>query len=329
MSARNVSMMSRVVPGMVLGLLVMILLILLGDMNEVSSRMRSFDRGYLLLALLLTLVNYFIRIFKWHFSLGRTGMKSLSFANSAQLFMAAFPLTVSQGKVSQALKSIWLKQKSGMPAGRSTQVLAADQVSDWLAVLALSILGVVAYPVYWPVFLFVLVALLAVIVFGQDQVALESWGGLENQLPALPDAMLRLRQLLTGGLSLYRPFPAVLAFVLGVISWLGEGVCLYLILLGAGLEPGFQLLATAIWITALSSLIGAVSGLPGGLGAIEVALATMLTLFTGLNPASATVATVLFRLTTFWFKILVGLVVWRFSPGLSGLRTQNGTVVES
>jgi glycosyltransferase 2 family protein len=329
MNAKNVSMVGRLIPGMVLGFLVLLMLILLGDMNEVTRIMSQFNWRYLPVVLLLTLLNYFIRILKWHFSLGRSGPRHLSFANSAQLFMAAFPLTLSQGQVSEAIKGIWLKQKNDMPVGRSTQVLAADQISDWLAVIALAILGVVAYPAYWPVFLIVLITLLAIVIFGKDPVANDSWGGIDHQFPALTDALARLRQVFTGGLSLYRPFPGLLAFVLGVLSWLGEGVCMYLILLGAGLEANFQLLAVSIWIVALSTLIGVLSGLPGGLGAIEVALATSLTIFTGLPPAVATVATVLFRLATLWFKVVIGIIVWRFSPGLSGLRSKSGTIVEN
>jgi glycosyltransferase 2 family protein len=328
MSPRNVTLVSRLVPGMVLGLLVLILLVLLGDMRQVTHLMQAYDWRYLPLVLLLTLFNYSIRFIKWHFSIGRTGVKSLSIINSAQLFMAAFPLTVSQGKVSHALKGIWLNQKSGMPAGRSNLILAADQVSDWLAVLALSILGVIAYPAYWPVFLFVLIVLLAIIVFNQEPASSDAWRTLEKQIPALSEYMLRLRQSIFGGLSVYRLIPGIVAFMLGVISWLLEGLCLFLILLGTGLEPSYQLLVTAIWIVVLSTLIGALTGMPGGLGAIEVALATTLTLFTGLAPAVATIATVLFRLSTLWFKVIIGLVVWRFSPGLTGLRSQNGTIVE-
>jgi glycosyltransferase 2 family protein len=175
MSARNMSMMGRVVPGMVLGFLVLLVLILLGDMNEVTSGLRVYDWRYFLLVLLLTLFIYIIRIFKWHFSLGRIGLKRLSFANSAQVFMAAFPLTVSQGKIAKVLKGIWLNKKSGLPVGRSGQVLAADQVSDWLALLALFILGVIAYPAYWPVFLFVLAAALVLLILIRAEVSLDFW----------------------------------------------------------------------------------------------------------------------------------------------------------
>jgi glycosyltransferase 2 family protein len=317
-------MVSRLVPG----LLVLILLVLLGDIGQVSRLMQAFDWRYLPLVLLLTLMNYSIRFIKWHFSIGRTGVKSLSIINSAQLFMAAFPLTVSPERVSQALKGIWLNQKSGMPAGRSNLIMAADQVSDWLAVLALTILGVIAYPAYWPVFLFVLIILLAIIVFNQEPASSDAWRALEKQIPALSEHLLRLRQSLSGGLSVYRLIPGIVAFLLGVISWMLEGLCLFLILMGTGLEPSYQLLITSVWIVALSTLIGAMTGMPGGLGAVEVALAATLTLFTDLAPAVATVATVLFRLSTLWFKVIIGLVVWRFSPGLTGLRSQNGTVVE-
>jgi hypothetical protein len=33
-----------------------------------------------------------------------------------------------------------------------------------------------------------------------------------------------------------------------------------------------------------------------------------------LLPPVATVATVLFRLSTLWFKVVIGMIVWRFHP---------------
>lgn len=329
MTSRSQSVISRIIPGIVLGLLVLLGLMLLGDIQAVSRGMLLFDWRYLLAVLLLGLVNYFIRIIKWHYSLGCTGVMRLSFTSSAHLFLAAFPLTASQGKVGQALSSIWLKQKSGMPASWSSQALAADSSSDWIAALALLLVGVAAFPAYWLALLILYIALAGLVVLLKNYVTLDSWSGLVQQLPALAEAINRLRMTFSNGLALYRPSSGSIAFLLGLLSWIGDGVCLFLILIGAGLQPTLQLLAAAVWIIALASLAGGLSGLPGGLGAIEVALAAALTAFTGLPPALATVATVLHRLSTFWFKIWVGLIIWRFSPGLPGLRAMNGKVVES
>ncbi|MCE1254495.1 MAG: hypothetical protein LWX83_13215 [Anaerolineae bacterium] len=44
----------------------------------------------------------------------------------------------------------------------------------------------------------------------------------------------------------------------------------------------------------------------------------------------ATSATLLIRLATLWFGVLLGLIVWAFSLELLGLRKQNnGTISES
>jgi uncharacterized protein (TIRG00374 family) len=113
------------------------------------------------------------------------------------------------------------------------------------------------------------------------------------------------------------------------VSWLGEGIGFYLILRGLGLPASLQLAATAIFILAFATVIGAVSALPGGLGAAEASIAGMLTLLVGIDPAQATTATVLIRLATLWFGVLLGLFTWLISPDLLGLRETHGTLVES
>ena len=57
---------------------------------------------------------------------------------------------------------------------------------------------------------------------------------------------------------------------------MGEGIGLYVILIGLGEPPGFRLLALSIFVMAFSTVVGAVSALPGGLGAAEVSMTGML-----------------------------------------------------
>jgi glycosyltransferase 2 family protein len=57
---------------------------------------------------------------------------------------------------------------------------------------------------------------------------------------------------------------------------------------------------------------GALVPTPGGMGAIEVALAASLTAVTGINPGVATSVAVLFRVVTFWVRIPIGWVAMRY-----------------
>jgi len=57
---------------------------------------------------------------------------------------------------------------------------------------------------------------------------------------------------------------------------------------------------------------GALIPTPGGMGTIELALATTLTSITGINPGIATSIAVLFRVATFWLRIPIGWAAMRY-----------------
>ena len=98
-----------------------------------------------------------------------------------------------------------------------------------------------------------------------------------------------------------------------------EGVGFYLILIGLGISPGWQVLSIAIFVLAFSTIVGAVSTLPAGLGVAEVSIAGMLILLLGLKADIAATATLLIRFATLWFSVGLGLLVWFFSRHLLGI----------
>jgi uncharacterized protein (TIRG00374 family) len=105
---------------------------------------------------------------------------------------------------------------------------------------------------------------------------------------------------------------------LGTISWLGEGVGFYLILVGLGVTGGWETLGNAIFILAFATAVGGLSTLPGGLGAAEGTIAGMLALVMALPASAAAAATLLIRFATLWFGVTLGLIVWAISPDLMG-----------
>jgi uncharacterized protein (TIRG00374 family) len=193
-----------------------------------------------------------------------------------------------------------------------------------LAVLALSSLGVIAYPRYWPAFALILGGLLALIVLSQVRPAALWVLGIGEKLPIVRKFAQGLREFYEGSYALFRPLPALVGVGLGTISWLGEGIGFYLILLGLGLPPSLELASQAIFVLAFSTVVGAASALPGGLGAAEASIAGMLAFVVGLTAGEAAAATLLIRLATLWLGVTLGLLVWFFSPGLLGLREEQG-----
>jgi glycosyltransferase 2 family protein len=186
----------------------------------------------------------------------------------------------------------------------------------------------VVYPQYWPAFALVLCFLLGLIVVSQIRPAALWILDLCGKLPLVKGFIAPLRDFYEGSYSLFKPVPMLVAVGLGMVSWLGEGIGFYFILTGLGLTPDIKLLGLAIFILSFSTVVGAVSALPGGLGAAEVSIAGMLTLLDGTNPAISTSATLLIRLATLWFGVLLGLIVWSFSLDLLGLRNKHAKDIQ-
>lgn len=319
MNDPNRTILRRLIPGLILGFIVILGLSLLGDIQQVSLTILRFRWEYFAVALGFTLLNYTLRFIKWHFYLSQIGIRNLPILESLRLFVAGFPLAVTPGKVGEVLKGIWLMRQTGVPVGRGVSVVVAERVSDGLAVLALSTLGVISFPRFWPVFILVLVALLAVVILSQIRPAAYWLLDQGDKLAFFRKISTSAREFYEGSFALFRPGATLLAVLLGTVSWLGEGIGFYFILIGLGLPPSAEMMAVAIFVLAFSTIIGAASALPGGLGATEASIAGLLTLALHDNPSLTAVATVLIRLATLWFGVGLGLLTWLFSPHLFGL----------
>lgn len=225
--------------------------------------------------------------------------------------METFSLCIypAPGKIAEPLKAVWLRQYSEVPVARSIPVVAAERISDGLAVLLLSTFGVIAYPQYWPGFVVVLAGLVGIIVISQIR-PLALWLiGFGERLPLFSRFSQHLHEFYEGMYQLFGLKSTLIAVGLGMVSWMGEGIGFYLVLRGLGLPPSLQMMSLAIFALSFSTIVGAISSLPGGLGAAEASLAGMLFLTLGLSREIAASATLLIRLFTLWFGVLLGMIV--------------------
>lgn len=308
----------RILSGLLFGVLVFVVLALVGDLRQVRLQALRFQWGYYPVVLGLTLFNYTLRFVKFHFYLGQVGVRHFSLRESARLFIAGFPLAVTPGKVGEVLKAIWIQQKTGLPVPKGVAVVVAERISDGLAVLILSSLGVIAYPRYWPAFAAMMAVLLGLMILSQIQPLAMYLLGIGERLPVVQRFAHLLHEFYQGSFSLFRPTATLTAVGLGTISWLGEGIGFYLILLGLGISPGWNTLSLAVFTLAFATAVGGASTLPGGLGASEATIAGMLVLLLDSGADIAALATLLIRFATLWFGISLGLTAWIFSRDLMG-----------
>ncbi|MBN1439284.1 MAG: flippase-like domain-containing protein [Anaerolineales bacterium] len=315
---------NRLLIGLGLGVLVAAALALWSDLSKLEKLLSDFPWGFFVLALGCTLFNYILRFVKWHYYIRRIGARNLPPADSARLFVAGFPLAVTPGKVGEALKALWLSEWSGIPFSRGLPVVLAERFSDGLAVLILSAFGIFSVPSLGPAFLAVLAGSLAVIALSQIRPLARAILDRMERLPVVGKRIHPLREFYEAGYLLLQPGPLLFAVGIGTLSWLGEGVGFFLILIGLGLPASGATFASAVFSLAVSTLAGSLSALPGGLGAAEASITALLLLTATADHAEAGAATLLIRLATLWFGVALGLAAWSITPRLWKRTTNDG-----
>src|SRR5678815_72918 len=133
---------SRLVAGLVVGVAVYVGFSIYADVGRVGDALRSFHWQYALYACLLAATNYAIRFARWQFYLRNVRVRNVSLRDSLQVFLAGFALTVTPGKLGEAVKAVLLRASHTIPMSKTAPIVIAERVTDLAALLLLAPVGV-------------------------------------------------------------------------------------------------------------------------------------------------------------------------------------------
>lgn len=285
----------RLLPPAAFGAAVTGALVAFAGPGRFLEALARFPAGTILAATLLTLANYLLRFAKWHYYLRLLSIgcpAGLSF----RVFLAGMSMSITPGKFGEAAKSLLLKSERGIPISVSAPVVLAERLTDLLAVVALTLLGLAAHP---EALRYAAAGLLAALAAS----AALATGLLPRLLArALPRHAGRVETLFRGARVLLSPAPLLLMTALSILSWSME--CLGFLLVAEAVAGPLPL-SEATYIYAVSTLAGALSMLPGGLAATEGGLALLL-VRRGATIADAGAATFAIRALTLWLGVALG-----------------------
>jgi glycosyltransferase 2 family protein len=313
--------------------LVVTALTLFADARELDDAIGAFDWRFAVPVLLLALWNDGWRFLKWQFFLREIGVTGLPRWLSLRIFLAGFAMVVTPGKLGEFIKAIYVRRHDGTPANRTMAVVLAERATDALALLILAVIGSVAYA-YGRVFVALMVAggLIAVALL-RHPATIDRVLSIAGSRPMFARFRAEITSFFATAAHLFGLRRLSLALALSVLSWFGECLALYLILVGLGVDGSLELLLASTFILAVSSLAGGASMLPGGLGVADASMTGMLLLLVNDDAMSrgvAVAATLLIRFATLWFAVLIGIVALaslerdhrtrarRVGPGLHG-----------
>lgn len=252
-----------------------------GGWNEVVVALKQVPIDLFLILLLLSLVNYFLRFLRWQYYLGLLD-HTVPWKPSMAIYFSGLALTVSPGKAGELWRSLLLKPY-GVGVKCSVSAFLSERLSDLIAMVILCSvgLGVTSKYLEWISLVFVGLVIFLVVMHWFPQVPIFQ----------RCSKCFRMKSFFVGTF-------------LGVIAWGAEALALYLLVLPWAPEIT---LAHAVFIYSVSTLLGALTFLPGGLGGTEVLLTGFL-LLEGISKPMTVALTIVIRIATLWFAVMVGLV---------------------
>lgn len=308
----------KFIVGIGLGVLVLVAFGLYGDFNKIRIDLANFRWNILPLILLLSLGNYVIRFVKWHYYLSLLSIR-ISTVDSMYIFLSGLSMSVTPGKFGEVLKSILLKQRTETPISYSAPVVVTERLTDFISLLIMSVMGVSAYKKGWMVMgICIALTVLFFCIAGNRNLSLKLIRKL-GRLPLISKYEKKLVVFHEGVSRLIPIVPLVLTTILSILSWLCEAVGFYLVLICINAPIP---LGSAIFIYSFATIAGAVTMLPGGLGSTE-AIMTGLIQLQNVAKSTAVASTLIIRVCTLWFAVLVGAIALILTQARFGLKDED------
>lgn len=269
---------------------------------SVGDALGAFRWRWYVPVLLLTLVNYGLRGWKWGYLLRRLGVH-VHWQDNLLIFVSGLAMVISPGKAGELLKPYLVRARTGAPMAHTIPALVTERLTDGIAALALAAIGVSRYAgdraayVYVPI----VVTVLGLAVLSTERLSLAILG-LMVRLPLIRGISAKLLEMYQAMRICVAPVPLFVTVAASLVAWGAECIGYQLIFVGFGRDVP---LGAATFLYAFATIAG--GAMPGGLGVADGALVVgAVELFPGCGRGEALAASLLIRVATLWFGVVLG-----------------------
>ncbi len=278
------------------------------DFDKLITAFGKFNWWWFPVLLALSFCNYFFRFLKWHYYTKILDIK-LRPGRSFLIFLSSFVMSVTPGKMGEVLKSFLVKEETGTPVSKSAPIIFAERLTDFLSIVFLCILG--AYVFNYGLEIIIvsgLIFILCTLILSSKKLSLKIIGLLEK-VKFLKKFISKIHLAYESVYQMLKIKHLIIAFLISLFSWFFECIGFYIVLkVFSNSVPMAEVsLLIATFIYGFSTLIGAIVMLPGGLGATEASI-TGLLVFLKIPKDISVASTIIIRIATLWFAVLVGVL---------------------
>lgn len=277
------------------------------DFNLLVESFKKFNLLLLPVLLVLSLLNYFARFFKWDYYLSILKIH-LSKKDSLMIFMSGLLMSVTPGKLGELLKAYLVKTVNKTPASVTAPIIFAERATDFLSLTILALIGAYIYDYGRNAALIITGLILVGIFILTNRKVFDSLMKILSKIKFVHKKIESIEQLYHSTYTLLKLKPLINAVIISVVSWGFECYGYYLVINNFVDTIG---VSWSFFSYSFSTIVGAVSMLPGGLGVTEGSFLFMLT-SKGLSTSDAAATTFITRVVTLWFAVIVGIIAVSF-----------------
>lgn len=287
----------------ILSVIVFGLIIFYGDYNQISKSLHLITAETILILIFLAFLNYVFRFLKWQYFLGVLDIKP-SLKNSLLIFFSGLSMSITPGKVGEVLKSYLLKETDNIRIKKSIMIIFAERLTDVIGLVILSLLGISSFFFHFYSIVLIIVLIVAIIVIITNRKIFFKLSALATKFPLIGKYVIDMEDVYDSSRSLMSLKSIIFSILISIVSWFFECLALYVLLLNLNSPLS---ISQSTFIFAFSSIFGSILVLPGGLGAAEGSFLALL-IFSGISKSIAALATIVIRISTLWFGVLLGLI---------------------
>lgn len=282
--------------------------VVFSDISLLYDKFQNFNFVYLPIALALVFCSYLIKGVRYDLLLKKIGI-IIPLKQSITLFFAGLGLGITPGKLGEVIKSSFLKKQYNHSISKTVPVVFVERYFDLVGIMIIIIFGIWFVNIEKSVIVGTFVLIISVLILGKQRRFVIPILNSFKKVPFIKKFVENFLEMYDTIYSLLSAKIYAKSTGISLAGWILESTAVFLIFQGFGIDLNFE---TVTLIFLISSLIGAVSMLPGGIGLTEGGMIGLL-LLQGIDYTEAFSVVLFVRISTLWYSVILGLIAMKMA----------------
>ena len=283
------------------------------DYNIISEKISNFKVNYLPLILFLVTASWIPLIIKWHFLLKNSEV-DVPLTKSIAIFFSGVAFEITPGQIGALIKSQILKTSYNIPRTKTVPIVIVEKVYDLIGAILASVIGIIILGMEIYLIAIAISVLAFIFFFMYYKPASELFFNRITKLKFFSKYIENISGFYETVQKSTNVRAATICILLALAYWFMVSAAAYYTLISFDVNIVDYLKVLAIYST--STLLGAISFIPAGIGITEGSIAGLFTL-NGIDVSTALILAVMIRIFTLWYSVSVGFIALKFTGGLS------------